>query len=84
MPNLRNINLLSFFTKKLSLTIIESDDAISEKYIIYLKSIFKEVYVVDSQKKFLNSLVENPCDILIYDLRVCNESSLKMFLKNVA
>ena len=83
MPNLRNINLLSFFTKKLSLTIIESDDAISEKYIIYLKSIFKEVYVVDSQKKFLNSLVENPCDILIYDLRVCNESSLKMFLKNV-
>lgn len=83
MPNLRNINLLSFFTKKLSLTIIESDNAISEKYIIYLKSIFKEVYVVDSQKKFLNSLVENPCDILIYDLRVCNESSLKMFLKNV-
>ena len=83
MPNLRNINLLSFFTKKLSLTIIESDDAISEKYIIYLKSIFKEVYVVDSQKKFLNSLVENPCDILIYDIRVCNESSLKMFLKNV-
>lgn len=48
-----NVFLLTYFTKKLDLVIIEKNSSITDKYNDYLQSIFKNVKNYDSQEKFL-------------------------------
>ena len=48
-----NVFLLTYFTKKLDLVIIEKNSSITDKYNDYLQSIFKNVKNYNSQEEFL-------------------------------
>jgi DNA-binding NtrC family response regulator len=78
-----NVFLLTYFTKKLDLVIIEKNSSITDKYNDYLQSIFKNVKNYDSQEKFLIDLNENNFDILLLDNEVIDIESTFLFIKEI-
>lgn len=78
-----NVFLLTYFTKKLNLIIIEKDNSITNKYGDYLYSIFKEVKIYDCQKKFLSELDSKSFDILLFDNDIYDIESTFLFVKDV-
>lgn len=78
-----NIFLLTYFTKKLDLVIIESKDSISSVYGEYLKSIFNSVKVYTTQKEFLKEIQLNSFDVLLFDNEINNLESTFLFIKKV-
>ena len=78
-----NVFILTYFTKKLDLAIIESDNSITSKYGDYLDSIFKKVTIYDCQKNFLSDLKKNNVDILLFDNNVHDLESTFSFVKDV-
>ena len=78
-----NVFLLTHFTKKLDLAIIESNSSITSKHGEYLHSIFKKVTIFDCQKKFLSDVKINNVDILLFDNDVHDLESTFSFVKDV-
>jgi FixJ family two-component response regulator len=78
-----NVFLLTYFTKKLDLVIIEKNGSITTKFGEYLQSIFKEVKNYDSQENFLLDLSENNFDILLFDNDIHDIESTFLFIKDV-
>lgn len=78
-----NVFLLTYFTKKLDLAIIESNNSITSKYGDYLYSIFKNISIYDCQKKFLTEIKKNNFDILLFDNDVHDLESTFSFVKDV-
>lgn len=78
-----NVFLLTYFTKKLDLVIIEKNSSITDKYNDYLQSIFKNVKNYDSQEEFLIDLNENNFDILLLDNEVIDIESTFLFIKEI-
>ena len=78
-----NVSLLTYFTKKLDLVIIEENDSISSKYGDYLNSIFKEIKIYNCQEEFLFDIEKNNFDILLFDNNIHNVKSTFFFVKNV-
>lgn len=78
-----DIFLLTHFTKKLNLVIIESNSSITTKYGDYLNSIFKSVNISDCQKTFLDEIKKESFDILLLDTDVHDLESTFLFVKDI-
>ena len=78
-----NVYLLTYFTKKLNLVIIESNNSITQKYGEYLNSIFKEVTIYNCQNDFLSNIKESCADILLFDDEIYDKESTFSFIKDV-
>lgn len=78
-----NVFLLTYFTKKLSLVVIESNNSITSKYGDYLDSIFKNVNIYHCQKKLLEDIEKNNFDILLFDTDVHDLESTFLFVKDI-
>lgn len=78
-----NVFLLTYFTKRLNLVIIEGEATITSKYGEYLSSIFKEVKIYSCQKDFLSDINKLSVDILLFDNDVHDVESTFLFIKDV-
>lgn len=78
-----NVFLLTYFTKKLDLVIVENGNSITGIYGDYLKSIFKSIRVFSTQKEFLDEIMSNSFDILLFDNEINDVESTFLFIKDV-
>lgn len=78
-----NVFLLTYFTKKLNLVIIESDNSITSKYGKYLNSIFNEVTVYNCQSDFFSNHKESTTDMLFFDNDIHDKVPTFSFIKDV-
>lgn len=78
-----NVFLLTYFTKKLDLVIVENENSITRVYGDYLRSIFNSVKIFTTQKEFLDEIMLNSFDILLFDNEVNDVESTFLFIKNV-
>lgn len=78
-----NVFLLTYFTKKLDLVIVENETSITSEYGEYLKSIFNSVKVFTTQKEFIDEIKLNSFDILLFDNEVNDMESTFLFIKDV-
>ena len=78
-----NVFLLTYFTKKLNLVVIEQNTSITNKYGEYLNSIFKDVTIYNCQKDFLSNLNQKSYDILLFDSDIHDIESTFLFIKEI-
>lgn len=78
-----DVFLLTYFTKKLDLVIVEAENSITSIYGEYLKSIFNSVKIYTTQKEFLEGLSVNSFDILLFDNEINDVESTFLFIKDI-
>ncbi len=78
-----NVFLLTYYTKKLNLVIIESNNSISEKYVEHFNIIFKNVTIYNCQNDFLTNQKESNPDILLFDNDIHDRMPTFSFIKDV-
>lgn len=76
---MENIKIISSYTKKLSLAILERNDSISSKFGSYLDEIFTNI----TYTKFQEDLYELDVDIVIIDLATHDQDSGFTFVKHL-
>ncbi len=78
-----NIFLLTYYTKKLNLVIIESNNSISRRYSEHFNIIFKNVIIYTCQNDFLANQKESNPDILLFDNDIHDKMPTFSFIKDV-
>lgn len=76
---MENIKIISSFTKKLSLAVLERNGSISQKFGEFLDKLFENI----SYTKFQEDLYENKVDIIIVDLATQDKDSNFNFIKKL-
>lgn len=64
--------LLEKLTKKLSCTVIESENYLFENFNDYLVDVFSAVNYTFDEKEILNGVSKNECDIIFFDMQTKN------------
>lgn len=76
---MEKIKIISSYTQKLNIAVLERNDSISSKFGKYLKEIFHDVIYV----KFQEDLYDKDYDIVIVDLSTQDKDSGFTFVKNL-
>ena len=76
---MENIKIISSYTQKLSLAILERNNSISSRFGEYLGKLFKDVTYL----KFQDDLYDNSADIVIIDLATQDKDSGFTFIKHL-